>query len=620
MSSSVSAPDDTSTTDPDDADPPPSRRPRFLKRLGPLIARRRRALLAMVAVGAVAVATQVAAPAVARGAIDAAVEGDRSGLTRLTVILGIVGVGRFASGAALRLGLFRIAYDVEADLRDEIHRHLTRLPYSFYDRTQSGDVISRANSDIRSIQIYLAFAPLVLTLGLVFVFAFAYMLTVDVVLTLVALSTLPGVYVTAQRMRDRVFPLSWVTQARLAELAGRVDENVNGVRVIKSFAAEADQITALARSARRIRWANERSIDYRAHYSPLIEALPRVGTGLVLLYGGWLAIDGEVSVGTLFAFSAYVILLQLPFRMVGFLMLQGERANVAADRIFEILDTEPDIVDRPDAVDPGRLRGDIVFDDVTFRYPSAPPSAGTNGERRSDVAVLRGLDLHIAAGETVAIVGRTGSGKSTIPRLVGRFYDVTGGRVLVDGHDVRDVALHQLRSQVAMVFDEPFLFSKSLHDNIAYGRPGASRDEVITAARVARAHEFVAELPEGYDTIVGERGYTLSGGQRQRIAIARAVLVDPAVLVLDDATSAIDVGVESAIHDGLRGLLGRRTTILIAHRISTIALADRVVLLDEGRIVASGSHDDLLADDPRYAAVLADLTSGQSPADADGAR
>jgi ATP-binding cassette subfamily B protein len=590
------------------ADAPP-RRPQFLRRLGPHIRAQRFALTAAAVLAFVSVAIQVATPAVASAAIDAAVAGDRGDLDRLTVILALLGLGRFVFGGSLRYLLFRTAYAIEADLRDRVYRHLTRLSFSFYDRTQGGDVISRANSDIRSIQIYLAFAPLVLSSVFVFVFAFAYMLTIDVWLTVVALSTLPGVYLSAQRLRDRVFPLTWVTQARMAELAGRVDENINGVRVVKSFAAEADQITAVARTARRIRWATTETILYRARYNPLIEALPRVGTGLVLLYGGWLAIDGTVSVGTLFAFSAYVILLQLPFRLLGFLLLQGERANAAADRIFEILDEEPEIVDAPDAVAVPSMRGEVRFDDVTFVYPSAP-SSGSAGDARA--AVLSHFDLTIEPGETIAIVGRTGSGKSTIPRLIGRFYDVTDGAVLVDGTDVGRLRVADLRRGIAMVLDDPFLFSDSLHANIAYGRPDAGRDRVERAARAAQAHEFISALPKGYDTVVGERGYTLSGGQRQRIAIARALLIDPAILVLDDATSAIDVEVEAAIHAALVGLLGRRTTIVIAHRLSTIALAQRVVLLDNGHIVADGSHEQLLADEPLYAEILADVTDDEN--------
>jgi ATP-binding cassette subfamily B protein len=309
-----------------------------------------------------------------------------------------------------------------------------------------------------------------------------------------------------------------------------------------------------------------------------------------------LAIDGQVSVGTLVAFNAYVILLQTPFRMFGFLMIQQQRASASAQRIFEILDEVPEIVDRPGAVALTDAQGDVEFRDVAFRYPR-PSGTGP--------FVLDGFSLHIKPGERVAIVGRTGSGKSTVARLLPRFYDVDEGQVLVDGHDVRDLSVVSLRHHVGMVLDEPFLFSVSLRDNIAYGRPDASFDEVVQAAKAAQAHDFITALPEGYDTVVGERGYTLSGGQRQRIAIARTILVNPRILVLDDATSAIDVTTEEAIHEALETLMTGRTTIVIAHRLSTISLADRVVLLDDGHIVASGTHTELLATEPRYVEVLA---------------
>ena len=395
-------------------------------------------------------------------------------------------------------------------------------------------------------------------------------------------------------MRELMFPISWIVQARTADVATIVEENVTGARVVKSFAAEAQQLDALALAARRLRWGSIRQIDVRAQYAPLLEALPRLGLAAVLLYGGLLAIDGEVTVGTLVAFSAYVVLLQAPFRMLGFMLMLGQRAAASAGRIYEILDTEAEIVDRPGAVDLVEPRGEVELRDVTFRYGEAGP-------------VLEHLDLHLAPGETVALIGRTGSGKSTIARLLPRFYDATDGAVLVDGHDVRDLTVRSLRAAIGLVLDEPFLFSASVRDNIAYGRPDASDDDVRAAARAAGAEEFIDALPEGFDSEVGERGYTLSGGQRQRVAIARTLLDDPAILILDDATSAIDVQVEEEIHAALRVLMEGRTTLVIAHRLSTIALAERVVLLEGGRIVADGTHAGLMATEPRYAEVLAHI-------------
>lgn len=596
----------------------------WFKRLLPLVRSHRGPLVLGLITGLIALVLQVAVPAVVRNAIDAVGDGsggDRDELTQWIVVLIIVGVGRFVFGALYRFSLFRLAWGIETDLRALFYEHLTKLSFSYYDRTQSGQVISRANSDIRSIQVLLAFGPLVSMSVLSFALAFVFMLTIHVPLTLVALCTLPGVYVFGQRLRNTVFPLTWVSQARMAELATIVDENVNGTRVVKSFAAEERQVNLLARSADHLRWTNVAAIAARARYNPLIEALPRLGMALVLLYGGWLAIEGEVSVGTLFAFNAYVIMLQAPFRMFGFLLLQAQRASASATRVYEVLDTPPDIVDRPGAADLVDPVGSVEFRNVRFGYPTAADAAAEAEAGDADLgtpvevddtgrrpAVLDGLDLTIAAGESVAIVGRTGSGKSTIARLLARFYDVDDGTVAIDGHDVRDLTLTSLRHQVGLVFDEPFLFSSSVADNIAYGRPDATRTEIRAAARAAQADGFIGDLADGYDTVVGERGYTLSGGQRQRIAIARTLLENPPILVLDDATSAIDVQVEEAIHDALVSLLDQRTTILIAHRLSTIALADRVVLLENGRIVAEGTHAELLATEPRYVAILAEAT------------
>ena len=583
----------------------PNRELGWMRRLLPLIRQHRRPLVIGSISGVVALVLQVAVPAAARSAIDSTIASDRSDLTQWVVVLLGLGVGRFLLGLTYRYALFQLAWNVETDVRALLYDHLTTLSFSYYDRTQSGQVISRANSDIRSIQLLLAYGPLIMMSGLAFVLALGFMLTIHVPLTLVAMTTLPMVYVAGQKLRTTVFPLTWVSQARMAELATIVDENVNGTRVVKSFAAEERQVNLLARAADHLHWANVQAIKTRARYTPFIEALPRLGMALVLLYGGILAIDGKVSIGTLFAFNAYVIMMQAPFRMFGFILLQAQRASASATRIYEVLDETADIADAPNAKDLTRPAGDIEFSDVHFTYPNAAMSFD-EGVTPHRLPVLTGFDLSIAAGETIAIVGRTGSGKSTVARLLARFYEADNGTIAIDGHPIDSVTLASLRHHVGLVFDEPFLFSSTVRDNIAYGLPNAPLDDIVRAATAAQAHGFITDLENGYDTVVGERGYTLSGGQRQRIAIARTLLENPPILILDDATSAIDVTVEAAIHHALHELLADRTTILIAHRLSTIALADRVVLLEAGQIVATGTHSELLATEPRYVQILAE--------------
>ena len=544
-------------------------------------------------------ALQVSVPMVLRDAVDVAVDQRGGGLEGHVLILVVMAAASFGLRFTYRYLLFGTACRIETDLRSQIYDHLTRLSFSYYDRMPAGEVISRANSDIRSIQLLLAFGPLAGLSAISFLMAFAFMLSIHVPLALVTVSTMPLVYVLGQRLRDQVFPLSWVTQGRMAEVAMVVDENINGTRVVKSFAAEYDQIALLSRVADRLRWSATALIEARARFNPLIEALPRLGMALVLLYGGHLVINGEIGVGSLLAFSAYVTMISVPFRMFGFVLLQAQRAAASALRIYEILDEKPAIVDRPGARPISDPRGRVEFRNVTFRYPGA--------DNPESPAVLDGFNLIVESGETVAIVGRTGCGKSTVARLLPRFYDVDVGAVLIDGTDVRDVSLASLRSHVNQVPDEAFLFSNTLHDNIAFGRPDAPRHEVLAAARVARADGFIGNLDDGFDEVVGERGYTLSGGQRQRISIARTVLANPAILILDDATSAVDVRTEEGIHQGLGDLLEGRTTIVIAHRLSTISLADRVVLMEGGRIVADGTHAHLLATEPRYRAIVAQV-------------
>jgi ATP-binding cassette, subfamily B, bacterial len=501
--------------------------------------------------------------------------------------------------SALQLGVGYLAgtrtalanQSIEYCLRTLVYEQLTRLSFSFYDRSQTGQLISRANADIRAVQMYLAFAPRLISAGLSFALALGLMLSESVLLAAVTVATLPGVYLVGLAMRSRLFPISWVIQARQADIATIVEENVTGVRIVKSFNAERGQIAQLARASERLRWAGVKQVDIRARYAPLLAAIPRLSRAVLLGVGGWLVLEGQTTIGALLAFNFYVMRLQAPFRLIGFLMIMAQRAAASALRIFEILDEAPEIADAPHAVPLRAPSGELVFDKVSFGYAGHPP-------------LLRELSLRIAPGETVALVGRTGCGKSTLARLVPRFYDVREGAVRIDGRDVREYTVKSLRSWIGIVPDEPFLFSESLRANIAYGRPDAPLAEIIEAARAAGADEFITRLEKGYDTVVGERGYTLSGGQRQRVAIARTLLANPRFLILDDATSSIDVQLEHQIHAALRELMRGRTTLVIAHRVSTIRLADRVVLLDGGRIAAQGTHEALLRTVPAYREIL----------------
>ncbi|MEV6490862.1 ABC transporter ATP-binding protein [Actinoplanes sp. NPDC051633] len=589
----------------------PDLRKSWLRRAYPLVKAHRALLLSSLVLSFAGLIVQVQIPDVVRRGIDDAIVARTASLTTYVWWIAGLAVAQGVINFLARLYLLRTAYEIEYDLRNIVYAHLARMPFGFYDRVQSGELMSRSSSDIRAVQMYLSFGPSILVQCTIALVAFVLMLTINVPLAIVAMATMPIIGLLGVGMRKAIHPVSWLIQSRLARLATVVDENIQGVRIVKSFAAEGRQLDALAESADRIRWAYLRDAKIRSRWNPLLDNLPRLGLALVLLVGGIMVIGGHATVGTIVAFNSYVLMLQPPFRMLGMIIMMGQRASASAGRIYEILDTGSEVVDppsaappppltglktEPDPVDAG-LRGDVRFEGVRFAYPNGTPA-------------LDGLDLTIEAGETVAVVGATGSGKSTLGRLLARFYDVTGGRVTIAGHDVRSLRLSSLRSQVGIVPDEPFLFSLSIHDNIAYGRPDATRSDVVAAATAAGADEFVVDLPDGYDTVVGERGYTLSGGQRQRIAIARALLLDPPVLVLDDATSAIDVEVEQQIHAGLQTAMRGRTTLIVAHRLSTIALASRVVLVDRGRVVATGTHEDLLATEPRYGRVLAAAPAG----------
>lgn len=514
-----------------------------------------------------------------------------------TLIFVSIGVREFSNYIGRRC-LLTTAYSFEYDLRHLIYEHYMSLSFPFYDRVSVGQLISRANSDVRAVQQYLVMAPTVLVQCAVIVVAFGQMFALNVPLTLVTAISLPITFIVGIFMRKQMYPVSWLIQARLADVAMLVEENVSGVRVVKSFAAEQKELTTLGKAADKLQWAYIKNANIRGTWAPTLENLPRVGLAVILLYGGVLVLRGHLGVGTLFTFQAYMLIFQPPFRQLGMVIMNGQRASASANRIYEILDQPQEIVTLPGAVPMLECRGEIKFEHIVFDY-----SDGTR--------VLRDFNLEIEPGQTVALVGRTGSGKTTVGRLLNRSYDVTEGRLLIDGSDVRGYTLESLRAHVGFVFDEPFLFSVSIRDNIAYGKPDATMEEVVAAAKAADADEFIVRMAEGYDTIVGERGYTLSGGQRQRMAIARTLLINPPILVLDDATSAIDVQVEQKIHASLKELMSNRTTLIIAHRLATISLADQVVLVENGHVIASGKHHDLLANDPRYAEVLAKVAEDE---------
>jgi ATP-binding cassette subfamily B protein len=591
----------------------------WIKRAYPIVASHKRHFLIALILSFLGLVLQLVIPQLLSDAINNSLGAHRTVPLHFyvywTIVLGVVGG---VAGYFSRTSLFKVAYDIEYDLLNSIYEHLTRMSFPFYDRVQSGQLISRANSDIRSVQMYLTFAPLILVQCSIALVAFGFMLSINVLLAFVAMLTMPLIYWSGVRMRKVLFPVSWVIQSRLAEVATVVDENTNGVRVVKSFAAEEQQLRQMATAAEKVQWAYIKDADLRARFSPLIQNLSQVGLVFVLVLGGYLVIHGHLQLGAILQFNIYLLMMQAPFMMLGMLIMMGQRAAASADRIYEILDEQPTIVDRPGAVDLVGSRGDVRFDHVRFAYGTDSRIA-LSVEDGGNPDVLSDFNLHLRSGETVALVGRTGSGKSTVARVLARFYDVTGGTISVDDHDVRDLTLTSLRANIGVVLDEPFLFSVSIRDNIAYGRPDATDEAVVAAAQAAGADGFIGRLAEGYDTVVGERGYTLSGGQRQRIAIARALLINPPILILDDATSAIDVQVEQKIHAGLRVLMEGRTTLIVAHRLSTISLADRVVLLDGGQIVADGTHAELLASTPLYSEVLAQAAVAEDEATEVGA-
>ena len=512
-------------------------------------------------------------------------------LSRLPWLVGLVvglGLARALMMSGRRLIAGKQALLVEMDMRTAIYAKLVRLSFGFYDRHQTGQLMSRATVDLQGVRFFLGY-------GLIFFFQHIFTIVgVGIVvfiiswkLALITIAIAPVLVAVAYRYSHVSHPLLRDVQQKMADVATVAEENIVGVHVVKAFAQEGAEQAKFSRSSEEVFGLSVRANRQRAFYIPILSFLPLLAQAAILLEGGRMVAHGSLSLGDFVVFNLFLALLVMPLRQLGMWIGQAQRATASGERIFQVIDEPEDIRDAPTAreLEPGP--GLVAFEHVTFGYDPDRP-------------VLHDLDLELEAGRIVALIGHTGSGKTTVASLVPRFYDVQLGRVSIDGNDVRELTLTSLRREIGVIAQDPFLFSATVRENIAFGRPGATADDVERAARLAQAHEFIDALPDGYDTVIGERGITLSGGQRQRVAIARALVVDPRVLILDDATASVDATTEAKIREGLREAMRGRTTIIIAHRLSTIALADEIVVLDAGRIAARGTHDDLVGTNEVY--------------------
>jgi ATP-binding cassette subfamily B protein len=558
----------------------------FARLLGFLKPYRRGVILSLV-LAAMAMSAGVLIPYLIGRTVDE-IEGGGANLWPLAGAVAAAGIFRLASSVPRRLVAGRVSLGVEFDLRNRMYHHLQTLDLAFFDGQQTGQLMSRSTVDLGSIRFFLGYGLIFLMqAGLTIVIAVTVMVAVNPILALVALAPMPAAVWVGFRYGGHNRPASQEVQQRVAELTAAAEENVSGIRVVKAFAQEERQLRRFNHAVKRVFDQSMVSTRLRAFFSPLLEFLPLVGLAAVTLVGGRQAVNGTITVGEFVAFYGYVVMLVSPMRSLGMTLGMAQRATASGARVFEILDREPELTSPPGAPPLPEGGGRVELRDVTFGYDEGEP-------------VLRDVNLDVEAGSTVAVVGGTGSGKTTLVTLVSRLYDVNEGAVLVDGADVREVDLASLRSQIALVSDDAFLFSASLRENIAYARPDASDEEVAEAARRAGLDEFAESLPEGYDTQIGERGLSLSGGQRQRVAIARALVAKPRILILDDATSSVDATTEGHIKQAMREVMRGRTTFVIAHRLSTIALADEIVVLEGGRIVAQGSHEALLEQSELY--------------------
>lgn len=582
-------------------DDPPSR----WKLLSSTLRDQRRNLIIGSVIGLLWMVGKISVPILVRFSIDRGiVDGELLGLwVGLIVVAGVL-VGTFT--ALRRYYAFREARWTETRLRERLFNHIMSLHVGYHDRAQTGQLMSRSSSDLQQIQSFVVMIPITMSnLGMILAATIILFIT-DPLLALVALAPLPLVNVAGRKFSTSIHSAVLQVQAEQAELATVVEETIGGVRVVKGFGAEEVQAVRLRKEADDIQGVSIGAAKIRAKFLPAIELLPQLGLIAVLGLGGLRVINGDLTLGQLVQFNFFVALLVSPLRMLGMTIAWAQRAGAALERVNEVLDAVPEVVDpeHPQVLPDARNRGVVSFRGVRFGYdPDAP--------------VLDEFDLELAAGESVALVGATGSGKSTVARLLVRFYDVDAGRVMIDGIDVRDLEVLDVRRAVGIVFEDTLLFHDSVAANIAFAQPDADVETIERAARLAGAHDFIMGLPEAYETMLGERGYSLSGGQRQRIAIARAILADPRVLVLDDATSAVDPSKEHEIRSAMATVMDGRTTIVIAHRPGTIALADTVVLLDGGKVVASGPHQELLDTEPRYREVLAAMEAADAEERAD---
>jgi len=528
-------------------------------------------------------------PLLVGAATDAADDGNENKLYLM--------VGLLMGAAVLRLGLTvirrivagKVSLAVEFDLRQEVYAHLMRLELGFFDRNQTGQLMSRATVDLSAIRFFLGYGLIFFSQSLLTVLlAGVVMFVMNPVLALIALAPAPLIVFTALRYTRQSRPAMQEVQQRVAELTAQAEESVSGIRVVKAFAREDHQFERFQGAVDRLFDQSIRSTRIQAFFTPLIGALPQLGTALVLLIGGHEVLNGSLNLGQFTAFYAFMLMLAGPLRTVGMALGMGQRAVAAGNRLFEVLDREPELYSKPDAKLLPAGGGAVRFDHVTLGYgPEAP-------------VALEDIDLEVAAGERIALVGPSGAGKTSFAALLARLYDPTEGGISIDGVDLRDLDLKSLRHQIAYVSDDSFLFSDTIAENISYARPDATREEVERAARLAQATEFIEALPDGFDTVVGERGLTLSGGQRQRVAIARALLADPRILILDDATSSLDATTEQQIRAGLAEAMADRTTFVVGHRLSTISLADDVVLMDQGRILDRGTVAELTDRSPLF--------------------